>query len=108
MEFHVRSGPGRAMPLRTLPLAIAAIYLSYYGNDSKGSSPTPVDSMMSFFVTSARSATGNLGGLRAADGQCQNLANAAGAGTQTWRAYLSVEHDATNGNRPVDARSRIG
>ena len=29
-------------------------------------------------------------------------------GSKTWRAYLSVERDADNGNRPTDARSRIG
>src|SRR5439155_950444 len=70
--------------------------------------PTQSGPTMSFFVTSARSATGNLGGLRAADALCQNLATAAGAGNKAWRAYLSVERDADNGNRPTDARSRIG
>jgi hypothetical protein len=63
---------------------------------------------MSFFVTSARSTTGNIGGLRGADTLCQNLASAAGAGSKTWRAYLSVERDADNGNQRTDARSRIG
>ena len=63
---------------------------------------------MSFFVTSAKSTTGNLGGLRGADSLCQTLATAAGVGNKTWRAYLSVERDADNGNRPTDARSRIG
>jgi hypothetical protein len=52
--------------------------------------------------------TGNLGGLRGADNRCQTLAAAAGAGNKTWRAYLSVERDTDNGNRPTDARSRIG
>jgi hypothetical protein len=63
---------------------------------------------MSFFVTSTRSTTGNIGGLRAADTLCQTLATAAGAGNKTWRAYLSVERDADNGNQPTNARSRIG
>jgi len=63
---------------------------------------------MSFFVSSATSMTGNLGGLRGADTICQSLAAAAGAGNKTWRAYVSVERDADNGNRPTDARSRIG
>jgi hypothetical protein len=63
---------------------------------------------MSFFVTSATSVTGNLGGLRGADALCQTLATAAGVGSKTWRAYLSVERDADNGNRATDARSRIG
>jgi hypothetical protein len=63
---------------------------------------------MSFFVTSATSATGNLGGLAAADATCQRLAAAVGEGGRTWRAYLSVERDAANGNQPTHARARIG
>jgi hypothetical protein len=65
-------------------------------------------SAMRFFVSSAKSVTGNLGGLRGADERCQGLAAAAGAGSRTWRAYLSVERDPDNGNAPTDARSRIG
>jgi len=52
--------------------------------------------------------TGNLGGLTAADATCQRLATAAGFSGGVWRAYLSVEHDASNGNRPTNARDRIG
>ena len=63
---------------------------------------------MSFFVTSATSVTGNLGGLAGADATCQRLAAAVGEGARTWRAYLSVEHDAANGNQPTHARDRIG
>ena len=70
--------------------------------------PTQSGSTLSFFVTSATSPTGNIGGLRGADNRCQTLAAAAGAGNKTWRAYLSVERDTDNGNRPTDARSRIG
>ena len=62
---------------------------------------------MSFFVTSAKSTTGNIGGLRGADSLCQTLATAAGVRNKTWRAYLSVERDPDSG-RAVDARSRIG
>jgi hypothetical protein len=69
---------------------------------------TAQKSTMGFFVTSATSVTGNLGGLRGADALCQNLASAVGFGGKTWRAYLSVERDPDNGNRPTDARSRIG
>lgn len=61
-----------------------------------------------FFVTSDRSATGNLGGLRGADARCQRLATAVGLGGRTWRAYLSVAADPDNGNRPAEARDRIG
>jgi Protein of unknown function (DUF1554) len=70
---------------------------------SQGQTPT-----LGFFVTSATSVTGNLGGLRGADALCQSLATAVGAGSKTWRAYLSVEHDADNGNNATNARSRIG
>ena len=76
---------------------------------SKDSSPAaPSGPSLSFFVTSATSTTGNLGGLAAADATCQRLGAAAGQGARTWRAYLSVERDASNGNQPANARDRIG
>jgi len=89
-------------------LALLAASVAACSNRSNGTAPTQIDSTISFFVTSSRSTTGNLGGLRAADSLCQTLATAVGAGNKTWRAYLSVERDADNGNRPTDARSRIG
>jgi len=59
---------------------------------------------MTFFVTSAGSGKGaDLGGLEGADRICQSLAQAAGAGGKTWRAYLS-----TQGANGVNARDRIG
>lgn len=59
---------------------------------------------MSFFVTSGGSGDGaNLGGIEGADRHCQQLADAAGAGSKTWRAYLS-----TQGAGAVNARDRIG
>jgi hypothetical protein len=69
---------------------------------------TTGNTTMSFFVSSATSVTGNLGGPRGADAVCQGLANTAGVGNKTWRAYLSVERDPDNGNRSTDARTRIG
>jgi hypothetical protein len=64
----------------------------------------PATGPMSFFVTSAGSGKGgDLGGLEGADRICQNLAQAAGQGARTWRAYLS-----TQGNNAVNARDRIG
>ena len=61
-------------------------------------------SNMSFFVTSAGPGKGaDLGGLAGADRHCQALAQAAGAGNKTWRAYLS-----TQGPGAVNARDRIG
>lgn len=62
---------------------------------------------MSFFVTSAGSGKGaDLGGLTGADAICQRLAQAAGAGGKTWRAYLSTQ--AADGAAAVNARDRIG
>lgn len=59
---------------------------------------------MSFFVTSAGVGKGaDLGGLAGADAHCQTLAQAAGSGAKTWRAYLS-----TQGAGAVNARDRIG
>lgn len=68
----------------------------------------PTSRTTNFFVTSATSVTGNLGGLAGADATCQRLASAAGHTGGTWRAYLSVERDPTNGDRPTHARDRIG
>src|SRR6188474_1785614 len=62
---------------------------------------------MSFFVTSAGPGNGaNLGGLAGVDKHCQTLAAAAGAGTRTWRAYMSAA--AANGQPAVNAKDRIG
>src|SRR4030095_2281264 len=59
---------------------------------------------ISFFITSAGPGKGgDLGGLNGADQLCQLLGAAAGAGTKTWRAYLS-----TQGPGAVNARDRIG
>ena len=61
----------------------------------------------SFFVTSVGPGNGaNLGGLEGADKQCQTLAQAAGAGSKTWHAYLSTQ--ATGDQAAVSARDRIG
>ena len=61
----------------------------------------------SFFVTSNGIGNGgNLGGLAGADNQCQTLAQAAGAGGKTWRAYLSTQE--ASGTPAVHARDRIG
>src|SRR6195952_6174993 len=61
----------------------------------------------SFFVTSIGIGNGgNLGGLAGADNWCHTLAQAAGAGTKTWRAYLSTQ--TADGKPAVNARDRIG
>lgn len=64
----------------------------------------PPEQEMSFFLTSAGSGNGgDLGGLEGADAICQSLADGAGQGSLTWRAYLS-----TQGDDAVNARDRIG
>ena len=60
-----------------------------------------------FFITSMGPGDGaNLGGLEGADQHCETLAQAAGAGNRTWRAYLSTLP--AGGQPGVNARDRIG
>ena len=69
--------------------------------------PNPKE--MSFFVTSANPGKGgDLGGLEGADKHCESLAQAAGAGPRTWRAYLSTQASTLAGKDFVNARDRIG
>jgi hypothetical protein len=68
--------------------------------------PAP-QNQLSFFITSAGSGDGaNLGGLAGADRICQARAQAVGAGSRRWRAYLSASPGA--GAAAVNARDRIG
>ena len=52
---------------------------------------------------SAQGKGADFGGVEGADKHCQQLAQAAGAGNRTWRAYLSA-----SGAKPVNAKDRIG
>jgi hypothetical protein len=89
--------------------ALAALALvSGHRDNSIGAASAQSNPAMNFFVSSAKSKTGNLGGLRGADRICQLLASAVGLGDKSWHAYLSVEHDPDNDHKPTDARSRIG
>ena len=64
---------------------------------------------MSFFVTSAGPGNGaDLGGLAGADAHCQSLAESAGAGGRSWRAYLSTQGKSLTDADVVHARERIG
>src|ERR671915_2381692 len=92
--------------LTRLPLLAALVLVSL-------SLSTPAQAQqttMTFFITSAGPGNGaDLGGLEGADQHCQSLAQAAGAGGRTWRAYLSTQ--ATGGlsdPKAVHARDRIG
>ena len=70
---------------------------------------TPPTGPMGFFITSANPGNGgNLGGLAGADAHCQKLAAVAGAGSRTWRAYLSTSYIPPNATSAVHARDRIG
>jgi len=82
-------------------LAIAAVAIISGGAHAQGTAGT------TFFLTSTGIGNGgNLGGLAGADNYCQTLAQAAGAGAKTWRAYLSTQ--AADGKPAVNARERIG
>jgi hypothetical protein len=84
---------------------LAAVAVAVTGIASAGLAlAQPPTGPVSFFLTSAGSGRGgNLGGLAGADKICQDLAQAAGHGALTWRAYLS-----TQGQNAVNARDRIG
>src|SRR3954449_10171784 len=86
-----------------LRLATAGVLLAVFG----GMAGAQQQNSMTFFITSVGSGKGaDLGGLAGADAHCQALAQAAGAGNKTWRAYLST--NARGGANAVNARDRIG
>ena len=90
------------------PYVFLAVALIAAGCEDDSGPTAPLGRTTGFFVTSATSVTGNLGGLTGADATCQRLASAAGHTVGSWRAYLSVERDPANGNRATHARDRIG
>ena len=84
--------------MKRMTVLLAALTLAVVGSYSA----LAQDARMSFFVTSTGLGNGaNLGGLAGADQHCQMLAQAAGTGGRTWRAYLST-------SAAVNARDRIG
>src|SRR4051794_2992863 len=86
-----------------LRLATVGVLLAFFG----GIAGAQQQNSMTFFVTSVGSGKGaDLGGLAGADQHCQALAQTAGAGGKTWRAYLSTQ--AMGGTPAVNARDRIG
>jgi len=93
--------------IAVLAVGLLAFVISERRDSIVGAAVAPPPSM-GFFVTSAKSKTGNLGGLAGADKICQSLAAAVGQGDKTWRAYLSAERDPANNNNPTNARDRIG
>jgi len=91
----------------TLVVVAALLLISGSNLNDSNVDAASAQSNTSFFVTSAKSKTGNLGGLAGGDQICQKLASAVGLGSKTWRAYLSAERDPDT-NKPADAASRIG
>jgi hypothetical protein len=97
----------RRIPMR--PIALFAITTTSIAAAALLAScvSTPTKGPLGFFVTSTNPGKGgDLGGLAGADAHCQKLASAVGAGTRTWRAYLSAS--ATANTPAVHARDRIG
>ena len=91
-----------------LPIFASAALMSLgLSGTAEAQQPPPQVPNMTFFVASAGPGKGaDLGGLEGADRQCQTLAQAAGAGSKTWHAYLSTQ--AADGKPAVNARDRIG
>ncbi|HEX8907206.1 MAG TPA: hypothetical protein VF771_20305 [Longimicrobiaceae bacterium] len=99
---HAVFAAATAVSLVTL---LGARALSAQGGGAPAAQQPPQP--MGFFITSAGPGDGaNLGGLQGADRHCQQLAQAAGAGGRTWRAYLSAAGQGAQA--PVNARDRIG
>ena len=73
-------------------------------DDDDSIAEAPINTEMSFFVTSVGIGDGgNLGGLAGADAHCSSLAAEAGAVATEWRAFLS-----TTGADGENAIDRIG
>lgn len=93
----------RSVPQTFLLLLLGTVACSgEEGSDDGARTADVEDTSLSFFVSSVGSGElgGNLGGLEGADARCQQLADAAGAGSKSWRAYLSTTAE--------NARDRIG
>ena len=89
-----------------LAVLAAILLISTHAGLGQGGAQQP-SQPMGFFITSVGPGNGaDLGGLAGADRHCQSLAQAAGAGGRTWRAYLSTT--ASGGQPAVNARDRIG
>ena len=91
------------MNTRSLFASVALLMLGLCTAQAQNAQNVPQS--MRFFVTSTGLGKGgDLGGLAGADAHCQSLAAGVGAGTRTWRAYLSTQATA----EAVNARDRIG
>ena len=90
--------------MSAMKFILGVIGLTVLGSGHALAQDAPETPPMTFFLTSVGSGNGaDLGTLAGADAHCQMLADGAGAGDHTWRAYLS-----TQGPNAVNARDRIG
>ena len=90
-----------------LAALVSTVGLLFVSASPQAQQPPPQFPNMTFFITSVGGPAGaNYGGLEGADKHCQTLAEKAGAGGKTWRAYLSTQ--AVNGATAVNAKDRIG
>src|SRR5215472_13287407 len=88
-------------------IVVSVSAVSLASTASQAQQPPPQSPNMTFFITSAGPGKGaDLGGVEGADRHCQTLAQNAGAGSKTWRAYLSTQAAMAGG--AVNARDRIG
>ena len=97
------------MPItsRFAAIAVTTFTLAFSATSSQAQQTPPQFPNMTFFITSTGGPQGaNYGGLDGADRHCQTLAAKAGAGSKTWRAYLSTQ--AVGGATAVNAKDRIG
>jgi hypothetical protein len=88
-------------------LVVSAAVLCGPFLEAQAQQPPPQSPTMTFFVTGAGPGKGgDLSGIEGADRHCQELAQRAGAGNKTWRAYLSTQ--AADGKPAINAQDRIG
>ena len=100
---------GFSMPMHPSPASSALRSPSSvrtYLAQAQPQQPPPAADVVLRHAASDSGSGANLGGLAGADKHCQTLAAAAGGGSKTWHAYLSVS--AANGQPAVNARDRIG
>ena len=95
------------MKLGVVAFAVVAVAPFVLTGEAGARQAPPQFPNMTFFITSTGGPNGaNYGGLEGADRHCQTLAAKAGAGSKTWRAYLSTQ--AEGAKLAVNARDRIG
>jgi hypothetical protein len=109
LSFSPNNSGGIEMLMTSRSFAFAATFIaaSALSGATQAQQQPPQYPNMTFFITSTGGPSGaDYGGIEGADKHCQALAEKAGAGAKTWRAYLSVQ--AMGGSKAINARDRIG